>query len=143
MSAVLTQLGGRLRSVSVVRMVHLQCHMWWWVDKSNANNCFSRLGWRSVSLLLLHLFRATGEACPLLMEEISCNTDPCVLNCEVSNWSKWSTCTASCGGGTTSRSRTILVHPANGGTLFLPLPGALIPRRTLYSRVRALLSDPQ
>lgn len=37
------------------------------------------------------------------------------VNCQVSGWSDWSACTASCGGGTQSRSRTVQVSPQNGG----------------------------
>lgn len=41
------------------------------------------------------------------------DTEP--VDCQVSAWSSWDACTASCGGGTQSRSRTVLQQPANGG----------------------------
>ena len=44
-----------------------------------------------------------------------CNTQGCPVDCVVSDWSDWSECTATCGGGTQFRTRTVLVEPANGG----------------------------
>lgn len=37
------------------------------------------------------------------------------VDCQVSNWSAWSACSATCGGGTQTRTRTVLVQPENGG----------------------------
>ncbi len=58
-----------------------------------------------------------GAECPALSEEQACNTQPCVIpvDCVVSSWSVWGTCSASCGGGTQVRTRTIITPPANGG----------------------------
>lgn len=57
-----------------------------------------------------------GKACPETKQSRACNTHPCPLDCTwqpvldngndgLMGWSKWTECTASCGGGTTSRSR--------------------------------------
>jgi len=54
-----------------------------------------------------------GAACPALTENQPCNTTPCV-NCEVNPWGDWSSCSAACGGGTQTRSRTVET-PASGG----------------------------
>lgn len=56
-----------------------------------------------------------GTVCPALREERECNTDDCAIDCAVSGWSAWSTCTASCGFGTKSRSRTVTTAAAHGG----------------------------
>jgi uncharacterized protein YukE len=56
-----------------------------------------------------------GKSCEPLSEKRSCNTQPCPVDCQLSNWSDWSACTTSCGGGTQSRTRSVLVNPANGG----------------------------
>jgi len=36
------------------------------------------------------------------------------IDCEVTEWSEWSGCSASCGKGTESRSRLITQHPSVG-----------------------------
>jgi len=38
-----------------------------------------------------------------------------VLDCEVSDWSSWSTCSSSCGAGTSNRHRTVTRPESNGG----------------------------
>ena len=58
-----------------------------------------------------------GEACPALEECEACNLPPCPVNCEVSAWSDWSSCSVPCGGGTQSRKRTVIVQPQFGGAL--------------------------
>jgi hypothetical protein len=56
-----------------------------------------------------------GQPCGNLTESASCNTQPCPINCAVSEWSDWSACTAECGGGAETRRRTIVVPAAFGG----------------------------
>lgn len=49
---------------------------------------------------------------------IACAEHACgsvAVDCQVSALSAWTACTASCGGGTSTRTRTVTVQPANGG----------------------------
>lgn len=57
-----------------------------------------------------------GRACPATKQSRACNTHPCPIDCTwkpvlnngndgTMGWSLWTECTASCGGGTTSRVR--------------------------------------
>jgi hypothetical protein len=56
-----------------------------------------------------------GRACPALRETRSCNLQNCPVDCEVGEWGSWGECSASCGGGTQSRSRTVEVESSYGG----------------------------
>ena len=56
-----------------------------------------------------------GYVCPALKETDTCNSQPCPVDCAVSPYGTWSTCTKSCGSGTQKQDRTITTHPAEGG----------------------------
>lgn len=60
---------------------------------------------------------AGGSQCPALKAERSCNEDPCPVDCALSDWSAFSTCTALCDGGVRQRVRDIKVNPKNEGEL--------------------------
>ena len=66
-----------------------------------------------------------GNPCPYLSQSRACNGDACPsgtvvsgdkLNCILSDWSSWSDCSSSCGGGTQTRTQSIMQLPANGGS---------------------------
>jgi hypothetical protein len=62
-----------------------------------------------------------GNSCPALEAQQACNGNSCPVHCEVSDWTDWEQCSASCDGGTQSHSRTVSVAPHAGGTPCPPL----------------------
>jgi len=44
-----------------------------------------------------------------------CNTDPCPIDCVVSEWAEWGNCTEECGGGDRYRNAHMMVNTTNGG----------------------------
>jgi len=57
-----------------------------------------------------------GTACPTLSESQPCNQQGCPVNCVMNQWSDWGVCSATCGGGSQTRTRTVATPAANGGT---------------------------
>ena len=56
-----------------------------------------------------------NEVCPSNTQTQVCNTEQCPQDCEMSDWSAWGDCTKSCGGGTQTRTRTVLKQPVGKG----------------------------
>lgn len=56
-----------------------------------------------------------GAACPPLQTERVCAREPCPVDCVMSDWGGWSSCTADCGGGSMVRTRSASVPAAFGG----------------------------
>ncbi|ROI48994.1 SCO-spondin [Anabarilius grahami] len=63
-----------------------------------------------------------GPSCTDTLQSESCSPSPCPAGCVVSEWSSWSDCSASCGGGVSLRRKTVLREPEPGG---LTCPGPL------------------
>lgn len=49
------------------------------------------------------------------MEIRGCNLQACVINCVWADWSAWSACTTTCGGGISTRTRQVAVQALFGG----------------------------
>jgi hypothetical protein len=58
-----------------------------------------------------------GNACAKLTVNERCDAGPCPVNCRVSTFGAWSTCTATCGGGLQQRSRYVTSKAIHGGVL--------------------------
>ena len=56
-----------------------------------------------------------GKDCPPLSERRPCNTQVCPVNCEVGEFSDFSDCTRECGGGTQTRTKTIIQNQVGTG----------------------------
>jgi len=57
----------------------------------------------------------TGKACPPLQDSQPCNTQACPVDCQVSGWGAWSTCSKQCETGERTRTRTVTVPPVGTG----------------------------
>jgi hypothetical protein len=58
-----------------------------------------------------------GAACPALHENAPCNGFKCPpVDCKLTAWTPFTPCTASCGGGTRTRSRKLVASAKNAGT---------------------------
>jgi hypothetical protein len=56
-----------------------------------------------------------GAECPPQTMRRACNQHPCPIDCKVSMWSRFSACSADCGGGVRERMRKVKVHPRYDG----------------------------
>jgi len=56
-----------------------------------------------------------GAKCLPLSEVRRCNDHPCPVDCKVSQWSGWSSCSAECGGGIQERLRTVVRNMKHAG----------------------------
>jgi len=65
-----------------------------------------------------------GEPCPPLEVAESCNTQQCPVDCKVEDWSAWSDCSATCGGGVKTKRRGVIQQPESGGDICPPLEEA-------------------
>nr|XP_023660300.1 SCO-spondin [Paramormyrops kingsleyae] len=58
---------------------------------------------------------AGGPPCEEMNQTQLCLLPSCPVGCVLSDWSSWSTCSASCGGGVSVRNKTVLQEPQPGG----------------------------
>jgi hypothetical protein len=78
----------------------------------------TRVRTRSITQKNLH---NGATVCPSLSELQVCSSEPCALDCQVTTYGAWSTCTASCGSGSQTRARTVTRVASHGGAACPPL----------------------
>jgi uncharacterized protein YegL len=85
-------------------------------DCPNENDPYACGGWQTISRkVVVAPTPECGLRCPSLSRQKKCNQIKCPVNCEMSEWSGWSKCTAECEGGVQAHTRSILTLPSNGG----------------------------
>jgi len=72
-------------------------------------------GWQEIKRKIVVPQDSCGLVCPDLSRFKKCNQIKCPVNCDMSEWSGWSKCTADCEGGVQGHTRSILTKPKNGG----------------------------
>lgn len=86
------------------------------LGKWEPGQCSAKCGGGSLVLTRSIMMPEQGGApCLPLQQNRSCNDSPCPIDCKVGKWSKWSRCSAECGGGVTQRARDVEVHMRYGG----------------------------
>jgi hypothetical protein len=82
----------------------------------DASEVYTCGGWQTINRkVVVQPENECGIRCPDLSRTKKCNQRKCPVDCEMSEWSGWSKCTAECEGGVRSRTRSLMVKPKNGG----------------------------
>jgi len=71
-----------------------------------------------------------GHPCGETSEAKACNNQACEANCELSSWTKWSSCTKDCDGGTQKRQKFIKKEALGAGEC----AGEWSPKRLQYKK---------
>ncbi|XP_046839034.1 LOW QUALITY PROTEIN: spondin-1-like, partial [Xenia sp. Carnegie-2017] len=56
-----------------------------------------------------------SSPCPQINESRSCVHSCCPVNCQLSQWTTWSSCSSTCGKGKSDRTRSVRIQPSCGG----------------------------
>jgi len=64
-----------------------------------------------------------GVSCDAVQEDRACHTGSCDRDCTLSRWGKWAPCSMACGGGSTSRTKKVLVPIRGQGKCPKPTAG--------------------
>merc|ERR1719198_1860887 len=85
-------------------------------DIPDATEVYTCGGWQHINRkVVVQPPDECGLRCPALGRTKKCNQKKCPVDCEMSEWSGWSKCTADCEGGVRSRTRSLMIKPKNGG----------------------------
>jgi len=84
-------------------------------NKCDPSRPFECGGWQKMTRQIVVPNDDCGIKCPATEKYKRCGQYKCPVDCEMSEWSGWSKCTAECEGGLQSHTRSILIKPKNGG----------------------------
>ncbi|KAG5268284.1 hypothetical protein AALO_G00210820 [Alosa alosa] len=79
------------------------------------SSCSASCGWGQMFRTRPCKQRPGGPPCRGTSQNRTCFLQACPAGCELSEWSSWSVCSATCGGGVSVRSKTVLQEPEPGG----------------------------
>ena len=99
---------------------HKECRYTRWTNFSECSNSCGG-GTRVKTRTIVHAPQREVSKCGSVSVIESCGTHPCPVPCEVTGWSAFAPCSATCGGGFMSRTRRLKTRPAFGGKLCPPL----------------------
>mmetsp|Transcript_92515 Transcript_92515/g.267097 ORF Transcript_92515/g.267097 Transcript_92515/m.267097 type:complete len:908 (+) Transcript_92515:2-2725(+) len=120
-AAVAAQTGSTVKAESIV-----DCEVSEWTDGDCSVRCDDKCpqpnktaspcgGIKKGKRSVLQKPSQFGAACPPLARIVPCNQVQCPVNCKMSEWSTWSSCTRACDGGIRQRTRNVLTEPRHGG----------------------------
>eukprot|EP00392_Amoebophrya_sp_AT5.2_P008135 g8154.t1 len=87
------------------------CGVSQWAEWSPCNQMCESVRMRTITISP----GPTGAECPALSQARPCDPEDCATNCEVSQWSMWGLCSATCGTASRSRHREMLQAPQREG----------------------------
>lgn len=94
------------------------------------NQFFEKYSEISQKLIFLEQ-RSPSTQSPIVESKvISKRVDDLPVDCVLSNWTDWSSCSVTCGMGKAERFRNVLVESKNGG---LPCPAKTVKRRRCFA----------
>jgi len=92
----------------------IHCKVSPWSDFTTCTKTCGSGSWTRTRTIL-ETAQHGGFVCPSLKEVEVCSWEECPIDCEMSDWEQWSTCTKSCAKGVHTRHRKITVQPQHGG----------------------------
>jgi uncharacterized protein YegL len=105
----------QIKDCDVDAWIPAQCSVSCDDECPNENDPYACGGWQEINRKIVVAPDDCGLRCPALSRQKKCNQIKCPVNCEMSEWSGWSGCTAECEGGVQAHTRSILTLPSNGG----------------------------